>query len=154
MPGNLGAAIYGLIIVGALLAAESVEHENYAGSVVSVVLTLILYWLAHSYAEFASWRLEAERPISLRDLGLTMVRQFPILLGAAIPLAALLICWALSAPLSTGVSAALWTAGGTILLIELVSGIRSKQSGPALILQVGVGAMLGVLIAALKLILR
>ena len=54
MLSDLSAAIYGLMTVGALLAAESADSETYAETVGAVAVTMIVYWLAHSYAEFAS----------------------------------------------------------------------------------------------------
>ena len=79
MPSNLGAAIYGLVTVGALLAAESTQRETYSATVGAVMITLLIYWFAHSYADFASWRLQENKPIALQDLARTMARQLPIL---------------------------------------------------------------------------
>ena len=73
MPSNLGAAIYGLITVGALLAAETAQSETYAETVVAVVITLLIYWLAHSYADLTSWRLEASESLRLKSLMQTMM---------------------------------------------------------------------------------
>jgi hypothetical protein len=154
MPGDLAAAIYGLITVGALLAAERARQETYAKTILAVVLTLLMYWLAHSYAEFTSWRLKENERIKLADLGRTMLEQLPLLLGASLPLLALVSTWAAGGSLSTAVSAAIWTATGAIVLIEVVAGRRADLSGGALVLQGGIGALLGVLIALLRVVLH
>ena len=154
MLSDLSAAIYGLMTVGALLAAESAASETYAETVGAVAITMIVYWLAHSYAEFASDRLKDREPARLGALGQIMVQQVPILWGAAIPLIALLICWVVGASLSTAVWTALVTSAVMVMLIEVVAGLRAKQSGRDLILQALFGAVLGLLIIALRLVLH
>ena len=56
---NPGSAIYGTIAVGALLAAESVRRETYGKNIEAVVITLLIYWLAHAYADLAAERLRS-----------------------------------------------------------------------------------------------
>lgn len=154
MLSDLSAAIYGLMTVGALLAAESAASETYAETVGAVVITMLVYWLAHSYAEFASRRLKDREPARFAELGRIMAEQVPILLGAAIPLIALLIDWVVGASLETAVITALVTAAVVVMLIEVVAGVRAKQSGRDLVLQTLFGALLGLLIIALRLVLH
>jgi len=45
-----------------------------------------------------------------------MLHEAPILVGAAIPLLALLVWWVAGAKLTDAVSAAIWTAAGMIAL--------------------------------------
>jgi hypothetical protein len=40
--------VYGVILVGALLAAESGVHETYLDTVLSAVIATAIYWLAHA----------------------------------------------------------------------------------------------------------
>ena len=154
MPSNLGAAIYGLITVGALLSAESTQRETYPATVAAVTITLLIYWLAHSYADFTSWRLEENKRIALDDLARMMVRQLPILFGAAIPLVTLVAAWAVGSSLATAVTAAIWTSAATILVVEILAALQAHQSGRALVLQTSIGALLGALIIALRLVLH
>jgi hypothetical protein len=154
MPSNLAAAIYGLITVGALLAAESAQQETYAATLIAVVITLVVYGLAHSYADFTSWRLEKGKPIAFSDLRRTMRGQLPILTGAGIPLGALLAAWVLGASLEAAVTVAIWAAAVAIVLIELIAGLRSGQSGRALVMQTAVGAVLGGLMVVIRLVLH
>ena len=78
----------------------------------------------------------------------------PILFGAAIPLIALLIDWAVGASLDTAVITALVTAAVVVTLIEVMAGGRAKQTGRELVLQTLFGALLGLLIIALRLVLH
>ena len=59
-------------------------------------------------------------------------------------------CWSSS----TAVTTAFYTSAVTVLLIEVVAGLRAKQSGHELAVLILFGAMLGLLIIALRLILH
>jgi len=59
VPANPAGLIYGTIAVAALLAAESARRETYVETVGAVLITLLLYWLAHSYAGFTGERVRA-----------------------------------------------------------------------------------------------
>jgi hypothetical protein len=154
MLSDLSAAIYGTMTVGALLAAESADKETYLKTVLSVVITLVIYWFAHSYAEFASERLKEREPLRLGPLGRIMVRQVPILFGAAIPLVAVVILWAANASLSAAVTAAVWTSAVVVVLIEMLAGIRAERTGRELVFQTMFGGLLGLLIIVLRLTLH
>jgi len=154
MLSDLSAAIYGLMTVGALLAAESAGSETYAETVIAVVITMLVYLLAHSYAEFTSERLKDREPARLSAFGRIIGDQVWILFGAAVPLLALLVDWALGFSLDTAVITALITAAVVIMLLEVAAGLRAKQSGLELLWQTLFGALLGVLIIALRLVLH
>lgn len=151
---NLAPAIYGTVAVGSVLAVESAQRETYLETVGAALIALALYWLAHSYAEFASRRLQSSQPITLALLRQTMAGELAILAGAALPIVALLVSWAGGIRLATGVTAAIWTSAVMIVVIEVVAGVRAKQSGRHLASQIGLGALLGVLIIALRVTLH
>lgn len=151
---NAGSAIYGIIAVGALLAAESVRRETYAKNIVAVVITLLLYWLAHAYADLAAERLRSGAQLTVGRLVRTMLEELPLLAGATIPLATLLICWAAGTRLSAAVIAALWTSAAIVVLIELTAGVRGRLAARQFIAQALVGALLGALVIFLKVVLH
>lgn len=146
--------IYGIIVVGALLAAESERHETYLDTVVSTVIAAALYWLAHAYANVLGHRLASQQRLSARALLQALARDWAIVRGATLPLLALLLAWALRAPLATGVNAALWSAVASLIAFELFAGIRSRATARELALDVSVGAVMGVAILLLKIILH
>jgi hypothetical protein len=154
MPSNLTPAIYGTIAVGSLLAVESARRETYAQTVIGVLITLLLYWLAHSYAECASDRLRRSEPFTLAGLLGAMTSELSILLGAALPIAVLLAWWTAGGRLTTAVSAAIWTSAATVVIIEVAAGLRAEQKGQKLAQQTLFGALLGLLIISLRLALH
>ncbi len=151
---NPGIAVYGAIAVAALLAAESPVRETYAKTVAAVVITLILYWAAHSYADLVGERLESGRRLNLGVISRAMAHNVSMLSGAAIPLIPIIVWWVTGGALSGAVLAAEWTAAGMIVVIEFVAGIRGRLSGRELAWQVALGAMLGVMVMLLRVILH
>ena len=154
MPANLGGLVYGTIAVAALLAAESARRETYPRTVGAVAVTLILYWVAHSYAEFAEERVQHEEHLSFRGLWVSALYELPVLFGAAVPFAVLLLCWALGVGLEAGVAAAVWTSAAMIVLIEIGIGVRAQLKGRELLAQTLVGGLLGLLVVALRVLLH
>jgi hypothetical protein len=154
MNGNPASGVYGTIAVGALLAAESARRETYPETVGAVVITLLLYWIAHSYAQFTGHRLRAAEKLTLAGLVRTMAGESWIMLGAAIPLLTLVIWWAAGAQLTAAVSAAIWTSAGMVTIIEVVAGLRADLSGHELVAQASLGVLLGLLVIVLRLLLH
>jgi hypothetical protein len=151
---NPGDAVYGAIAVGALLAAETPRRETYAKTIAAVVITLVLYWLAHSYADLAGERLRSGARLTAKRLLATMLHELPILIGAALPLATLLLCWIAGTGLSAAVLAAVWTSAAIVLAIEIAAALRGRLRGRQLLSQAFVGAFLGSLIILLRAVLH
>jgi Na+/H+ antiporter NhaC len=149
-----GAAIYGTITVGALLAAESAVSETYAETIAAVIITLLVYWLAHAYSDFTEYRLAHHQPLKLGSLTHTLRRQATIMVGALVPLCVLLGCWIATVPLTDAVNAAILTSAAMIVLIELTAGIRAQLSGRELAAQAAMGTLFGVLVITLRLVLH
>ena len=80
--------------------------------------------------------------------------QFAVLKGGVLPLAALLASWAAGASLGTAIMATLWTCVGTLIIAELVAGLRASARPAALALQVLAGASLGVTVLLLEVVLH
>jgi hypothetical protein len=154
VPTNPAGLIYGTITVAALLAAETARRETYARTVAAVALTLIVYWVAHSYAEFAGERITEGEHVSVAGLLRAARRGLAVLMGAAIPFLVLLGCWAFGASLGAAVSAGIWAAVAIVVLAEVVIGIRTELRGRDLAVQTGVGVLLGLLVVLLRVVLH
>jgi hypothetical protein len=148
------AAVYGTISVGALLAAESAGQETYAETVVAVVLTLLLYVLAHTYSEYTAERLRREEPLSMIALAQTARAEAWLLPGAGVPLLAVLIGWVLGASLATSVTVAVWVSAAMVMVFETGFAIRAHEAGRDFVVQAGIGALLGLLVIALRYVLH
>lgn len=151
--GEVGA-VYGLILVGSLMAAESYKHETHLDVLLSAVLTMIVFWLAHAYSLALGRRIESSASLSLHTLWDGMVDSASVLQGALIPLLALLLAWAAGAPSQMAIDAALWSAIATLVALELIAGVRAKERPLELVLSCCVGAGLGAAVLALKALLH
>ncbi len=137
-------------MIGALLAAESGPGQSYPETVVSVAIGLGVYWLAHSYSNMLGERLIQREHLTARSLLRALGHDGVIVRGAGMPLIALLIAWAAGASHETGVTVAIWTAIGCIILFELLAGVNSFASPAELVLEVAVGVGMGLAILGLK----
>ncbi|HXB64696.1 MAG TPA: hypothetical protein VNV42_07465 [Solirubrobacteraceae bacterium] len=155
LPGeNPAGAVYGTITVGALLAAESSLRDTYPETVGAMVVALLVYWLAHSYAELLGGRIAARERLTVAGLAQALVRDWAIVRGAGAPLLALLIAWAVGAGQETGVTVALWTCVASLLAFELVAGLRARARPAELLLELCVGAAMGFGVILLRVLLH
>jgi hypothetical protein len=150
---NPAGAVYGLITIGALLAAESGLRDTYPETIGSTVIAVVLYWFAHSYADVLGLRLSRE-DFSRGELWRTFTQDWAIVKGASLPLLALLVAWATGADQATGVTAAVWVAVTSLIGFELAAGIRSRAKPLELVVEVCVGAGMGLAILTLRAILH
>jgi TM2 domain-containing membrane protein YozV len=146
--------VYGVILVGALLAAESGAHETYAETIISAIGAITIYWLAHTYADVLSRRLTTHERLTVGALGRGLAREAALIRGAAIPVLVLLIAWASGAAQASAVNAALWSSVASLICFELVAANRAPATLPERALEVGVGLAIGMGILALKIVLH
>jgi hypothetical protein len=151
---NPGGAVYGIITIGALLAAESGARETYPETVGSAVIAMMLYWLAHSYSDVLGLRLSDEQQIEGQRLWQTFVRDWAIVKGASVPLLTLLVAWVTGAGQATAVTAGVWAAVVSLIAFEVAAGVRSKAKLAELVLEGLVGATMGIAILALRALLH
>ena len=143
-----------MLAIGAVLAAESGSHEDYIDTASSAVIAILLYWLAHAYADVLGHRLTEHTRLSIPALGRALRDEAAILIGSVLPLLALLLCWIFGVALAAGVEAALWTTVGSLLAFELIAGLRAKSTPRELAFEAGVGIAMGLAIIALKVVLH
>lgn len=151
---NPARFVYGTIVAGALLAAEGAHPADYQTTVSSVVIALIVYWLAHTYADLAGERLVTGMQLTLKGVGKSALSELPILMGSAVPLGVLVVMWIAGASLRNAISWAVYSSAGMMVVVELIAGFRSGLRGWALAGQVAFGVLLGLFVIALKILLH
>jgi hypothetical protein len=156
---NPGGAVYGMLTIGALLAAESGLRDTYIETLGSTLVILALYWLAHSYAELLGHRLTTGERLTTSGLWRALQRDWAIVRGGAVPLLALLVCWIAGVKQETAVTAALWSTAVSLLAFELLAGLRGERAHTRAarrerLLEACVGAALGLGVLALRVILH
>jgi hypothetical protein len=113
-----------------------------------------IYWLAHAYSDVLGQRLATSRRLTVGMLWRALKYEWAIVEGAAIPLLALVLAWAAGATQETAITVALWSAVASVIVFELVAGIRSNARPGELALDVSVGMAMGLAIIALKVVLH
>jgi hypothetical protein len=151
---NPTGVVYGTLLIGAVLATESFRRETLLRTVAATALTLLVYWMAHSYAEMLGDRLERHGRLSVGGFRRSLARDWAIVRGGFVPVLALLIVSAAGASLYNAVAVAVWTSAITIFLLELVAGIRAELNGTELAVQVCAGAIMGATIIVLRALLH
>jgi hypothetical protein len=154
MPDNAAGLVYGTILVAALLSAESALEETYPKTVLGVLVALATYWLALAYARFTGERLEQGTRATVGGLVGAAVHELTVLYGALVPFIALIAFWIGGASLNTAIIAAAYFADAAIIGAEVLIGVRAGLTGKALIGQAAIGAVLGVLVLGLRLLLH
>jgi hypothetical protein len=151
---NPAGIVFGTITIGAVLAAESGLHESYLTAFGSALVTVALYWLAHTYSDLLGRRLSTHEHLTAGTLVRAFAHDWAIVRGAALPLLAMAIAWALGASQETAVTAAVWTCVVSVIAFELLAGIRAKSTPGELALEGCVGTAMGLGILALRAILH
>ncbi len=146
--------VYGLIAIGALLAAESGLHDSYLDTIASALIAAGLFWLAHSYANVLGNRLLTHERFTATALWEAMVDEWPLVWGAAIPVAALVLAWAVGTTQATAVNVALAATVAGVIALELMAGVRSRATPGELALDAAVGVTMSLAIIALKVVLH
>ena len=155
LPGeNPAGTVYGTITVAALLAAESSLRDTYPETIGAVIVALLVYWLAHSYAELLGDRLAAHTRLTASGLGRALGRDWAIVRGAGVPLLALLVAWVVGASQEAGVTIGLWACVASLLVFELLAGLRARAQPAELALELCVGAAMGFGVVLLRVILH
>jgi hypothetical protein len=154
MQENPAGMVYGTILIATLLSAESERNETYLKTIVAVLIALALYWLALAYSEFTGRRIKDGEHFTVGGFRRAAHHEISVLVGAAIPLLVLAVCWIAGSSLYTAVTIAIYSAAGVIVLMELLVGYLSNATGRDLIGHTVVGAVLGLLIIALRVLLH
>jgi hypothetical protein len=104
---SVAGAIYGSILVTAVIAGFSEHHAPASEIFASVVATSVVFWLAHVYAEALATSATGGRALSLHLIRVLMAQEWPLVEAAALPLVPLTAAWIGLISTDTGVSIAL-----------------------------------------------
>ena len=154
VPDNPAGLVYGTIAVATLLAAESARRETFADTAGAVALTILIYWLARSYAGFAGERITSKRAFSLGGLAEVARQEAAVLSGGAVPLAIVLLFWVTGGSVDSAIKVAVWAAAIVVVLVEFGTGVQAGLRGRELAGQTVIGALLGLLVIALRILLH
>ena len=150
---NPSAVVYGIVIVGSVIAVESAAHPSAIGETIATALVLVMYWLAHAYSEMVGERFEARAPLDWSHALTTVRHEAAIVRGASFPIVAMLIAALLGASATTTALAGIIVAVISLSLFSLLGGMRAHMAPWPLAAQALVGVVFGVLIGGVRALL-
>ena len=150
---NLGrrraAGIYGAIVTAAILDTVG-GHVSTTALVVSVVVTLLVYWLAEEYAEVLGEQVQGGRLPSRASVREALVATWPMITASFAPLVALVLARVAGASNLTAANVGLVVAVLLLTLHGWLAGRAAQLRGWQLCFATSFAAALGVVMILLK----
>lgn len=143
------AGIYGTIITAAVIAATGVRLTTLA-LVVSVLVTLLVYWVAEEYAELLGEQLEAGRLPTWLEIRTALAATWPMVSASYVPLLALVLARWLGASPSAAANVGLVVAVLLMIFYGWSAGRAARVDGKRLFVITSVAAALGLMMIVLK----
>ena len=150
---NLGqrraAGIYGAIVTAAILDTAG-GHVSTAALVVSVVVTLLVYWIAEEYAEVLGEQVEGGRLPSRESVRRALTATWPMVSASYAPLLALVLARLAGASDLTAANVGLVAAVVLLTVHGWLAARAAQLHGWPLFLATSVAAALGIVMILLK----
>jgi hypothetical protein len=151
---DYAGAIYGSILAASVVATAGTTGEYpRLEAVVLLVVTGLVFWATHVYAQIAGERIVGQR-WSLRQIRRIGTHEWSIVEAATLPAAAV----ALSAVFGTSVGTGLWIALGIAVAQQIMwaclGAVRAGASRGLVVAEGFVNLALGLIIVAAKVVLH
>ena len=150
---NLGrrraAGIYGAIITAAILDTAG-GHLSTAALVISVVVTLLVYWLAEEYAEVLGEQVEGGRLPSRASIWGALTATWPMVTASFVPLLALVLARLAGAAALTAANIGLVAAIIVLTIHGWLAGRAAQLRSWQLFFATSIAAALGLVMIGLK----
>ncbi len=143
------AGIYGAIVTAAILAAVGGRLPT-AALVVSVVVTLLVYWVAEEYAELLGEQVEGGVLPTWAYIRGALAATWPMVSASYAPLLALVLARLAGASASAAANVGLAVATVLLAFHGWSAGRSAQLRGGQLLLATLVAAALGLVMIALK----
>jgi hypothetical protein len=150
---NLGqrraAGIYGAIVTAAILDTVG-GHVSTAALVVSVVVTLLVYWVAEEYAEVLGEQVEGGRLPGKAYIWGALAATWPMVSASFVPLLAVVAARLAGASELTAANVGLAAAIILLTVHGWLAGRAAELRGRRLFFATAIAAGLGIVMIALK----
>jgi hypothetical protein len=152
---GIARAIYGQILVTAVVAALSEDSEAAVGYLLlSAATTITVFWVAHVYAAVMARGIELQRRLQRDELRGVLAGELPML-ETAVPTVAILLLGTVGVwSRNTTVSLAIGVGVVILFFWGLVFGRAAGRSWPSAVLSATITGGLGLVIVGLKAIVH
>ena len=148
---DASGVIYGTLVTAGTILAASENAEDVREVAITVLVTLVLYWIAHAYAEVIGK--SSRVPPSLSAAGRELVAESRMVGACVLPLAVLLVVDWLWTGFQLATTIALWTTVGLLFGWGVLAARQAGLSGGSAVVSGLLYTLLGLAIITLKLIL-
>jgi hypothetical protein len=151
---NYRAAVYGSVVVAALLGALRAEHADPRAKTIAVVSTTVVFWLAHVWAGVVGEQMHVARGWVWTHVRDHAREEWPLVQAGFLPVFPLLLAWVGVFSDRTGSRIAMALALGQLVAWGFIVGRRSHDSWPVALLSGVVTGSLGLVIVLLEVALH
>ncbi|WP_241835392.1 hypothetical protein [Pseudofrankia asymbiotica] len=123
---NPAGSIYGTVLADSVLAVESERQTELRDLIYAELVSVLVYWLAHVYADFLGSPPSTSRRAGLHRLAETMGHEWSLVTASFFPLLAVLLAAAAGASVQTAALAGMWTGMAALVMWGEIAG---RQSG-------------------------
>jgi hypothetical protein len=152
--GSPREAIYGTVVTAAVLATEGAADGSLTEIIASIVVTLLVYWLAHVYADLLAVhgtnRSNSAQRLRFRDVRRILANQGAVVMGGLVILVVLVVAWLSDHDVMKAVNFALWFAIAELAAWGTLAAKRAGLSVVGLTIYGLVSAMFGIAMVLLK----
>lgn len=151
---NPAAAVHGTVLAGALIAVQGAHDDpDISHLVILVIITQVIYWLAHVYAELVGERIMTGH-YPRRRLPELLDEEWPLVAVSFVPIAVILGFSVLGASGSAAVLAGLLAVIALLVGWALLAGFRSGLRTAEMLLYVAASLGIGLALIAIKTLLH
>jgi hypothetical protein len=148
---NVAGAIYGQLLATAVVATLSEDEEISAAETFSgVAVTVLVFWLAHVYAEGVAERLGRERGLGWPEVRSVAAREWPMAQAAVPTLVVLGLGWVGALSRDAAIDLAIVVGVAALVAWGFVIARRSRMSALGTVGAVALTGGLGLAIVVLK----
>lgn len=154
-PARLSRAIYGNVLATSLVVAFS-EDDDYSTweIAVSVLVTGLVFWLAHVYASVVAERYVAHRRLTRSEIGAEFFSEWPVVQAFFPPVVVLLLGTIGLLADDTAISLAIAVGVASMVLWSLAIGRQERMRPLALAGLALTNALFGLVIVLLKVLVH
>ncbi len=148
---NPARAVYGTVLAGSLIVAErSRDDVDLSRLTALVLITQVVYWLAHVYSELVAVRIEHQRRPTGAEVRALLNSEWSLVAASFAPLTVIEVSHVLGGDLNTCVMAGLWSIPVILVGWAFLGARRSRMGRGELLAYVALSALFGVALVALK----
>jgi hypothetical protein len=154
-PARLARSIYGNVLATSLVVAFSEDNDYSTTEIaVSVLVTGLVFWIAHVYASLIAERYTAGRRLTRAEVGAEFYGEWPVVQAFFPPVVVLLLGTIGLLSHDTAVNLAIAIGVASLVLWSLAIGRQERMSPLALAVMALLNALFGAAVVLLKVIVH